>query len=320
MTRFPFAALFAALVAALFTAAPLAAFAQPVAENLAHKTITGRIKVTPVLCVTTPCYPLVEIVDDNSNRTSIRGNLLRDVESLAGQGDVTVQGWTSGGSLDVTALAPGRGKSFVTGVVTDLTYCESPDDASTCDYAVELQPLDGGEPVRITQEKTARGLSKMDGAIVSVKGTRTNTPCPPSAAVCIQLYQPTLWPHPQANVWVKGNLSDALIATTWAPGVEPARYFARFQNGNEGLVYTTKNWANRLGTDVWMSGSFDGDKFRATKAGRSVWTDEIPVEPMPWDGVPLSGTNVQRGQATDAVAGADRPAAGGAQGAGMARN
>lgn len=310
-----------AVLAALLVAAPLTALAQPagIPGELEHRTITGRIAVTQVMCIRAPCYPMVEIVDDAGNRTSIGGTLLRDVESLAGQGDVTVKGWSSGGSLDVNAVAPGRSKNFVTGVVKDLTFCASPEDASTCSYAVELQPLDGGAPVRITEPKTARGLSRMDGAIVSVKGSVTNTPCPPGQ-MCIQLFQPTLWPHSQANVWVKGNLSDALIATLWPAGVEPARYFARFPNGNEGFVYTTKNWSNRLGTDVWMAGRFDGDKFRATKAGRTVWTDEV-VEPMPWDGpVPLAGSNVPRDACTDAVAAVQGPATSGAASAGMARD
>ena len=303
------------LTAAALVFAPLAAQATSLHPDTFDKTVTGKVQITPIMCITTPCYPIVELVTDAGERYAIKGSMLRDVESLAGQGYITVTGSTLSGGLDVEALAPGKSKSFVTGTVKDVSVCNTAMPAD-CQYAVELHALDG-KIISITDEKVAKGLSKMDGALVSVKGTVTNTPCPPGT-VCIQLYKPTLWPLAGANIWVRGALSDAMSAVFWAPGVEIPRYFAGFPNGNQANVYTSKNWSSRYGADAWLSGAFDAEgKFRATKAGLGIYVD-VPF--TPWDASTAVGSNVSRDASTEGGAVASTQQAGGAAGAGMKRD
>ena len=310
------------LIAALLALAPAAALAAPVEEPTeSFEAVTGAVRITPILCIRAPCPPIVEVVSKDGTSVAIRGPMLRDVESLRGK-EITVKGrLSSDGVMNVTGVVPGRSKEFVTGVVKDTTVCDRMVPPS-CRYSVEIHTPDGGV-VRVTDEKYAEGLAKLDGATVSIKGTVTNTPCPPGR-ICIQLYQPTLWPHPKANIWVKGELSPAYHIALYQPGVELSKYFLGFPNGNALPVFTGKNWNDRVERDAWFAGRFDGEKFRATRAGYPVVPDPI-VEPIfPWTGTgPTSGgANVTRAADTDgeAVAAGGEAATGEAAAAGMLRD
>jgi hypothetical protein len=306
------------LFATLLSLVPVAALAVPTegpAET--YGAFTGKVKLTQVMCIRAPCYPIVELVGDDGSSMNIRGEMLRDVESLRGK-EITVKGLVSNGSMNVSAVAPGRSKDFVTGTVRNTTSCNKM-LPPVCNYSVDIVTADGGV-VRVTDEKYAKGLSQLDGATVSIKGTVTNTPCPPGM-MCIQLYQPTLWPLNGANIWVKGRISDALIATTWAEGVEAPRYYIGFPNGGESFLYTNKMWHDRIDADAWFSGAFDGEKFRATKAGYGMVPDPLVDPFFPWGGNESTGSNVGLNDDTDGdvvVAGGASSAAG-AQSAGMAR-
>lgn len=304
------------LFAALLALAPLAAQAAPTAEPAeTYGTFTGRVKITQVMCIRAPCPPIVEIVGDDGEVLHVRGSMLRDVESLRGK-EITVKGNVRGGSMDVSALAPGRSKSFVTGTVRNTTVCTR-SLPPQCRYSVDIVTADGGV-VKVTDEKFAKGLSQLDGATVSIKGTVTNTPCPPGR-VCIQLYQPTLWPDSQANIWVKGTLENAYHIMLYQPGVEYANYFLRFPNGGQTAVFTKKNWSDRVDSEAWYSGSFDGDKFRATKAGYGMVPDPA-IQPFPWSIGANDGSNVSRDASTDGAVSATPAGAQAAQGAGMLRD
>lgn len=307
------------LATLLLTLAPALAFAtSPVPENT-YGSLTGKVKITPVMCIRAPCPPIVEVVADTGVSVSIRGAMLRDVESLRGK-EVTVKGMISGHSMNVTAVAPGRSHDFVTGVVNDTTVCDRMVPAN-CRYSVDIQTADGGV-VKVTDEKYAKGLASLDGATVSIKGKVTNTPCLPGQ-ICIQLYQPTLWPMSQAHIWVKGRLSHAFhtMDVTYPPA-EKSKYFLEFANGNAAAVFTGKNWNGLVEREAWFSGAFDGDKFRATRSGHAVIPDPI-VEPIfPWSngGVTGGGLNIDLDDSTNGAVASGTASAAAAQGAGMLRD
>lgn len=307
------------LSATLLFLAPAAALAtSPVPEDT-YGSLTGKVKITQVMCIRAPCPPIVEVVADSGVSVSVHAEMLRDVESLRGK-EITVKGLVSGHSMNVTAVAPGRSHDFVTGTVRDTTVCDRMIPAN-CRYGVDLVTADGGV-VKVTDEKYAKGLASLDGATVSIKGKVTSTPCPPGQ-MCIQLYQPTLWPMSGANIWVKGRLSHAFhTMEVTDPPVEKAKYFLEFPNGSASAVFTGKNWNGLVERTAWFSGAFDGDKFRATKSGYAVVPDPI-VEPIfPWSngGVTGGGSNVGLNDSTDgAVVAGGASSAAGAQAAGMAR-
>ena len=305
------------LATTLLALAPIAAQAAPSAEPAeVYGSFTGRVKITQVMCIRAPCYPIVEVIGDKGEVMHVRGEMLRDVESLRGK-EITIKGDVSNGtSMNVTAVAPGRSKSFVTGTVRNTTVCTR-SLPPQCRYSVDIVTPDGGV-VKVTDEKYAKGLSELDGATVSIKGNVTNTPCPPGQ-VCIQLYQPTLWPDSQANIWVKGKLSPAYHIMLYQPGVEYAKYFLGFPNGNQAAVFTKKNWNDRIDADAWFSGKFDGDKFRATTAGYGMVPDPAIDPFLPWNGGVADGSNVPRDASTDGAVVAT-PAVKQAEGAGMLRD
>lgn len=307
------------LFATLLALVPVAAFAAPSEAPETYGAFTGKVKLTQVMCIRAPCYPIVEVVGDDGSTMHVRGEMLRDVESLRGK-EITVKGLVSNGSMNVSAVAPGRSKDFVTGTVRNTTVCDRMIPA-TCRYSVDIETPEGGV-IKVTDEKYAKGLSELDGATISIKGKVTNTPCPPGQ-ICIQLYQPTLWPMSGAHIWVKGRLSHAFhTMEVTDPPQEKAKYFLEFPNGSAAAVFTSKNWNNLVERTAWFSGAFDGDKFRATKSGYAVIPDPI-VEPIfPWSngGVTGGGSNVGLNDSTDgAVVAGGANSAAGAQAAGMAR-
>ena len=307
------------LLALLAFAAPAAAFATSPVPADTFGSLTGTVKITTVYCIRAPCPPMVSVEGANGVSVAITGALLRDVESLRGK-EITVKGLVSGHTMNVTAVAPGRSHNFVTGTVRNTTVCDRMIPA-TCRYSVDLEQLDGSV-IKVTDEKMAKGLSTLDGALVSVKGNVTNTPCPPGQ-MCIQLYQPTLWPDHRANIWVRGNLSHAYhtMEVTYPP-TEKAKYFLGFPNGGAAAVFTGKNYQNLVERDAWFSGSFDGDKLRVTKSGYAVVPDPA-ISIFPWSGgVVDGGSNVPLDSDTNGGAAvvAATGSVGAAQGAGILRD
>ena len=306
------------LLALLVFAAPAVAFAtSPVPDNT-FGSLTGTVKITPVVCVRTPCPPMVTVEGANGVSVRVTGELLRDVESLRGK-EITVKGVVSGHTMNVSAVAPGRSQDFVTGIVHNTTVCDRMVPAN-CRYSFDIEQIGGGI-IKVTDEAFAKGLSQLDGALVSVKGNVTSGPCR-AGQICIALYQPTLWPDHRANIWVRARLSPAYHTMEAVyPPVEHAKYFGEFANGNSSAIFTGKNYDKLIDRDVWFSGAFDGDKFRVTKSGSPVVPDPI-VEPIfPWsNGGVTGGSNVSIGANTNGGDAVASGSAGAAQGAGMLRD
>ena len=102
------------LFALLAFAAPAVAFATSLIPHPVYGSLTGTVKITPVVCVRAPCPPVVTVEGDNGISVKVTGELLRDVESLRGK-EITVKGVIDGRGMNVTSVAPGRSHDFVTG-------------------------------------------------------------------------------------------------------------------------------------------------------------------------------------------------------------
>ncbi len=275
----------------------------------APATFSGRVVVEKRMCVTTPCYNGVYLVPNGSdNRLPIDGPFRADLEAFDGQ-LVTAKGMNRIGGFKVEEFAPGKSPSFITGKVVDVTNCP-PNAFCAPKMAIETA---GGVTYDVADDAMAMNLAGLVGATVTLRGEYKNQPLGPMLPAFKTVFQP----NKKANVMVRGKLSPlfhimagGVQPMIYLPGHEWPRYGLDFGNGTL-PVYSSKNWWNRNEMTVWVSGTFDGGKFRSKKASRGF------AEELPWMPTPLAteGSNVARGDATTGIpqSGAASAATGGGQ-------
>ncbi len=230
-------------------------------------TQTGRVVATPVICVTWPCPPLVELVSGD-RRAVITGPLASEIAAFSGR-IVTVRGnrydASTGWANEVEALdfVPGRATEFVTGEVRSDFDC-SGDRTGECKPIAWLD-LSDGERVQIPNAEVAKTLMAVNGAKVKMKGRFGTGTC--GAGISCRTFQPT-----SRRISVEGIL-DAPLSTL--PGLPPSTYVLLFPNGTSIDVDTRSNLVDRLRGRLWLTGRIDDAdgpaRFRAVSASRAVF-------------------------------------------------